>query len=212
MSYEVAQSVLDQLAIATEIFTAGYVGVNFMLYSWKRLGEAPEPIAPPQQPLALPEAVATPLPELREKRELEVVPAAPMEDYATPTQAASFDPVKPPSLYPPAPSVTEDEDLAVPFAEDEEEVAELLPPPVALIALPVDDTPAIAPIIATPEALEPAAIAPEAIGFSDGEAGHPAEADSRPLDIPPKLANAEPSELASPTQSAAPETAEAAED
>lgn len=134
MSYEVAQSVLDQLAIATEIFTAGYIGVNFVLYSWKRLGETPAAIAPTQPPLALPEAVATPLPELKEKKELETIPAGPlMEAYAAPNAAAYPPPIAPP-LAPapsPMPTLTPEEDAAVPFAEDEDEeepVAVAVPP------------------------------------------------------------------------------------
>lgn len=83
MSYEVAQHVLDQLAIATEIFTAGYVSVNFVLYTWKRLGEEPARVTTPAQPLALPEAQPTPLPELTElkdNRVLETLPAVPFEE------------------------------------------------------------------------------------------------------------------------------------
>jgi hypothetical protein len=79
MSYEVAQQVLDQLAIATELFTVGYVGINFSIYAWKRGAQssgkklasplalpqvaAPEPLVIPQQPLKEREAIALPLPE-----------------------------------------------------------------------------------------------------------------------------------------------------
>jgi hypothetical protein len=60
MSYEVAQQVLDQLALATELFTAGYLGTTFTLYAWKRTAEpAKVPFAPP---LSLPQpSIAEPL-------------------------------------------------------------------------------------------------------------------------------------------------------
>lgn len=80
MSYEVAQQVLDQLAIATELFTVGYIGINFSIYAWKRsavpTGEklaspltlpeatAPEPLAIPQTPVKEREAIVLPLPEV----------------------------------------------------------------------------------------------------------------------------------------------------
>ncbi len=55
MSYEAAQQVLDQLAIATQLFTAGYTGIAFTLYAWKR---AAEPVQVPlATPLFLPQAV-----------------------------------------------------------------------------------------------------------------------------------------------------------
>jgi hypothetical protein len=79
MSYEVAQQILDQLAIATELFTVGYLGINFTIYAWKRsafpAGEkltspltlpqaaAPEPLALPQPVAKGREAIAIPLPE-----------------------------------------------------------------------------------------------------------------------------------------------------
>ncbi len=62
MSYEVAQQVLDKLALATELFTAGYMGTAFTLYAWKR---AAEPVKVPfATPLHLPQATA---PELIER-------------------------------------------------------------------------------------------------------------------------------------------------
>ncbi len=80
MSYEVAQQVLDQLAIATELFTVGYLGINFTIYAWKRSAlstaqKLTSPLSLPQttaaEPLALPqpaakerEAIALSLPEV----------------------------------------------------------------------------------------------------------------------------------------------------
>jgi hypothetical protein len=80
MSYEVAQQVLDQLMVATELFTVGYVGVNFSIYAWKRSAQpageklasplslpqtkTPEPLAIPQAPLKEREAIALALPEV----------------------------------------------------------------------------------------------------------------------------------------------------
>ncbi len=80
MSYEVAQQILDQLAIATELFTVGYIGINFSIYAWKRsatpAGEklaspltlpevaAPEPLALPQPPVKEREEIVLPLPEV----------------------------------------------------------------------------------------------------------------------------------------------------
>lgn len=80
MSYEVAQQILDQLAIATELFTIGYFGINFSIYAWKRsafpVGEklasplslpqatAPEPLALPQPQAQEREAIALTLPEM----------------------------------------------------------------------------------------------------------------------------------------------------
>ncbi len=56
MSYEVAQQVLDQLAIATQLFTAGYMGTAFTVYAWKR---SAEPVKVPfSTPLSLPQATA----------------------------------------------------------------------------------------------------------------------------------------------------------
>lgn len=80
MSYEVAQQILDQLAIATELFTVGYFGINFSIYAWKRSafpsGEklaspltlpqatAPEPLTIPQPLAKEREAIALALPEV----------------------------------------------------------------------------------------------------------------------------------------------------
>lgn len=80
MSYEVAQQILDQLAIATELFTVGYFGINFTIYAWKRSAfptteKLASPLSLPQateaEPLALPqpavkerEAIALSLPEV----------------------------------------------------------------------------------------------------------------------------------------------------
>ncbi len=67
MSYEVAQQILDQLAIATELFTVGYLGINFTIYAWKRSAfpnteKLASPLSLPQavepEPLALPQPVA----------------------------------------------------------------------------------------------------------------------------------------------------------
>ncbi|MBM0742098.1 hypothetical protein JOY44_10770 [Phormidium sp. CLA17] len=54
MSYEVAQQVLDKLALATELFTAGYMGTAFTLYAWKRTAEPTK--VPLATPLSLPQA------------------------------------------------------------------------------------------------------------------------------------------------------------
>lgn len=56
MSYEVAQQVLNQLALATELFTAGYIGIAFTLYAWKRTAEPVK--VPLATPLSLPQATA----------------------------------------------------------------------------------------------------------------------------------------------------------
>ncbi|PZV16122.1 MAG: hypothetical protein DCF22_05990 [Leptolyngbya sp.] len=56
MSYEVAQQVLDKLALATELFTAGYVGIVFPLYAWKRSAETAK--VPLATPLSLPQSAA----------------------------------------------------------------------------------------------------------------------------------------------------------
>ncbi len=80
MSYEVAQQILDQLAIATELFTVGYLGINFTIYAWKRSAfpnteklasplslpqpAEPEPLAIPQPAVKEREAIAIPLPEV----------------------------------------------------------------------------------------------------------------------------------------------------
>lgn len=75
MAYEFAQHVLDQLATATEIFAAGYVGINFVIYSWKR-AESESSLT---QPTVIPETTAVteaplevlqPLPLSLPKREL----------------------------------------------------------------------------------------------------------------------------------------------
>ncbi|HEY9618098.1 MAG TPA: hypothetical protein V6C64_14730 [Microcoleaceae cyanobacterium] len=75
MAYEFAQHVLDQLATATEIFAAGYVGINFVIYSWKRT----ESESSLTQPTVIPETTAIteaplevlqPLPLSLPKREL----------------------------------------------------------------------------------------------------------------------------------------------
>jgi len=62
MSYEVAQQVLDKLALATELFTAGYMGTAFTLYAWKRTAE------PAKVPFATPLSLSQPAtPELIER-------------------------------------------------------------------------------------------------------------------------------------------------
>ncbi|MGI0489185.1 hypothetical protein ACN4EK_27555 [Pantanalinema rosaneae CENA516] len=88
MAYEFAQHVLDQLATATEIFAAGYVGINFVIYSWKRAESEssltqptviPETTAVPEAPLE----VLQPLPLSLPKRELVEI-AATTSTEATP--------------------------------------------------------------------------------------------------------------------------------
>ncbi|MEX0268153.1 hypothetical protein AB3R30_03335 [Leptolyngbyaceae cyanobacterium UHCC 1019] len=60
MSYEVAQQVLNQLALGTELFIAGYIATAFTLYAWKRSAEPVKvPLATPLflPPATTPEAI-----------------------------------------------------------------------------------------------------------------------------------------------------------
>ncbi|NJP11643.1 MAG: hypothetical protein HC866_21055, partial [Leptolyngbyaceae cyanobacterium RU_5_1] len=68
MSYEVAQQILDKLAIAIEIFAAGYVGISFTLYAWKRTASTESQSQPPLAiPMALPQTTEPELVEVSEE-------------------------------------------------------------------------------------------------------------------------------------------------
>jgi hypothetical protein len=81
MSYEVAQQVLNQLALATELFAAGYIGIAFTLYAWKRSAEPVKvPLAPP---LLLPQATT---PEVIERSQ----PSKPANAITLPLPASEL--------------------------------------------------------------------------------------------------------------------------
>ncbi|MBL1173930.1 hypothetical protein [Pantanalinema sp. GBBB05] len=194
MAYEFAQHVLDQLATATEIFAAGYVGINFVIYSWKRT----ESESSLTQPTIIPETTAVsetplevlqPLPLSLPKRELVEISATtnteapPIRQLVDLTEAPRSTEALPSINLAPPPADLSDQSVDE-LTEAEVEVEE--PAPVQLAPAP-EPTP-IADVTAS-ASVEPIA-APETTTASPAIAEPPTETES--IATTPSSATAEP--------------------
>lgn len=178
MAYEFAQHVLDQLATATEIFAAGYVGINFVIYSWKRTESEssltqptviPETTAVPETPLE----VLQPLPLSLPKRELVEISATtnteapPIRQLVDLTEAPRSTEALPSINLAPPPA-----DLSDPSVDELTEAEVEEPAPVQLTppeSVPIVDV--------TPAPVEPIAV-PESVTVNPALAEPPTETES----------------------------------